>query len=713
MLYKRLLSILSTAVFAINAVPALPAAASDNTPSAVLSGQAETEKQLFAPGFDWERYGSATISVGQPQPNTADGYRGVCGTLSEPEIDFYLIWDWDGTRPKPAEKPVGTMSAEQCEYEIYRCEAGKSLLHPENKHVEYWSIPVENTVRKGMNINFWLSYHLEGWTNCGLPVGRLDTLAHFVAEKQEKGGYSVSIPADSAISGSFESGTPEQQPFRLKTGAMYDDFNWELYQTPEDGTAWVARNAANGITATWENIPAGGRTLFDCCKRMDADISRRYKFIHYDYTATADFTGNASVGVVALLADDLTASGRQSEVQIIDAWGETRPETDTKCGEITIEGIGYDVYETNISMVLGGSFEKVNRKQFRVIRKTNQKPKNPEDTYSASHNITDILSDLLQYHLDSYTLRYVSLFAEVENGSGTVNFTKNTPVQNEAETVAPAAEPADGYYWLPAHYGTELASEFAYQDNGRYTASWTNAYDVGCECGQTDFDMRGSSTLCYRYTADVNATGSVAVGVRCIFSNPSVSVFITDGMKGGMPRYFRKTGTEKIGSTMYDIWIYSAPASAGQTAGGPYWFVSQKNQLDAANGTVSQTVNLTDVMAVLKKCDPDLSLDHPERAGASFCAYDHSTGSVAFKENGFTDTASGTEPEKQQNIQNGDINCDGVIDVSDAVLLARFVAEDSTVVINEQGKAKADADRNGKVEADDVIHILRIIAKLI
>ncbi|MBP0987408.1 MAG: hypothetical protein J6S92_03935, partial [Oscillospiraceae bacterium] len=92
------------------------------------------KKQLFAPGFDWERYGSATISVGQPQPNTADGYRGVCGTLSEPEIDFYLIWDWDGTRPKPAEKPVGTMSAEQCEYEIYRCEAGKSLLHPENKH---------------------------------------------------------------------------------------------------------------------------------------------------------------------------------------------------------------------------------------------------------------------------------------------------------------------------------------------------------------------------------------------------------------------------------------------------------------------------------------------------------------------------------------------------------------------------------------------------
>ena len=64
-------------------------------------------------------------------------------------------------------------------------------------------------------------------------------------------------------------------------------------------------------------------------------------------------------------------------------------------------------------------------------------------------------------------------------------------------------------------------------------------------------------------------------------------------------------------------------------------------------------------------------------------------------------------------IKSGDVNFDNTIDVSDAVLLARFVAEDSFAVIQENGKRNADANGNGNIEPDDVIYILRIIAKLI
>ena len=60
----------------------------------------------------------------------------------------------------------------------------------------------------------------------------------------------------------------------------------------------------------------------------------------------------------------------------------------------------------------------------------------------------------------------------------------------------------------------------------------------------------------------------------------------------------------------------------------------------------------------------------------------------------------------------GDVNCDKVVDVSDAVLLARFVAEDAEANVTETGKLNADADLDRNLTGDDVVTMLRIIAKL-
>ncbi len=60
----------------------------------------------------------------------------------------------------------------------------------------------------------------------------------------------------------------------------------------------------------------------------------------------------------------------------------------------------------------------------------------------------------------------------------------------------------------------------------------------------------------------------------------------------------------------------------------------------------------------------------------------------------------------------GNVNLDITADVSDAVLLARFCAEDNAAVITEHGKKNADVDGNGKIETDDMTALLRSIAKL-
>lgn len=59
-----------------------------------------------------------------------------------------------------------------------------------------------------------------------------------------------------------------------------------------------------------------------------------------------------------------------------------------------------------------------------------------------------------------------------------------------------------------------------------------------------------------------------------------------------------------------------------------------------------------------------------------------------------------------------DINADGSVDVSDAVILARFLAEDKTVKLVDGALSRIDTNNDGKNSGEDVVVILRHIARL-
>lgn len=61
----------------------------------------------------------------------------------------------------------------------------------------------------------------------------------------------------------------------------------------------------------------------------------------------------------------------------------------------------------------------------------------------------------------------------------------------------------------------------------------------------------------------------------------------------------------------------------------------------------------------------------------------------------------------------GDATCDNSVDVCDAVLIARFLAEDIEATITDQGRLNADYNADGDITPDDVILILKKIARLI
>ncbi len=61
----------------------------------------------------------------------------------------------------------------------------------------------------------------------------------------------------------------------------------------------------------------------------------------------------------------------------------------------------------------------------------------------------------------------------------------------------------------------------------------------------------------------------------------------------------------------------------------------------------------------------------------------------------------------------GDVNCDGVVKIDDVVLLSRYLGEDTTITIQQQGLLNADCNTDTKTSPDDSILILQYLAKLI
>ena len=63
----------------------------------------------------------------------------------------------------------------------------------------------------------------------------------------------------------------------------------------------------------------------------------------------------------------------------------------------------------------------------------------------------------------------------------------------------------------------------------------------------------------------------------------------------------------------------------------------------------------------------------------------------------------------------GDVDCNGIIEINDIVLLSRYVAQDTSIPNppTEQGLANADCVRDNSIDSGDITAISRYLAHLI
>ena len=75
-----------------------------------------------------------------------------------------------------------------------------------------------------------------------------------------------------------------------------------------------------------------------------------------------------------------------------------------------------------------------------------------------------------------------------------------------------------------------------------------------------------------------------------------------------------------------------------------------------------------------------------------------------------TTTSSSSSNEQPGNTLYGDADCNGVVQIADGVLLARYCAEDKEAVITADGKINADLNCDGKLTTDDIARLLAFLA---
>ncbi|MCQ2417918.1 MAG: glycoside hydrolase family 9 protein [Oscillospiraceae bacterium] len=78
-----------------------------------------------------------------------------------------------------------------------------------------------------------------------------------------------------------------------------------------------------------------------------------------------------------------------------------------------------------------------------------------------------------------------------------------------------------------------------------------------------------------------------------------------------------------------------------------------------------------------------------------------------------TTKVSDSTPSTDPSVLWGDASCDDSVDVSDAVLLARYIAEDAAAKISGQGKMNADVTHDNSLDTNDITKILKYVAKIL
>ena len=270
-------------------------------------------------------------------------------------------------------------------------------------------------------------------------------------------------------------------------------------------------------------------------------------------------------------------------------------------------------------------------------------------------------------------------------------------------------------------------------DTGGFSCKWDKIYNTIAEVGwgmpeqYAGKNYRAFGELKMTYDADFYTDGNGFFGVHGQTQSPAAEYYIVEGWGSWRPpsgQGFR--GTVTVNGAAYDLYrtVREVNSVDHNTEYVTYWCVRQENSVtEGVQNRVTGTVDIYGIFSEWEKAGLNMSGKivscglfaegyggSKGESSGSFTVHSASrTWKSALADQAVTDWFLTDTPSAAA----GDANCDGVVDVSDAVLVMRYAVADREAVISEQGLKNADTDKNGNTDSDDATNILLHIAKKI
>ena len=524
----------------------------------------------------------------------------------------------------------------------------------------------------------------------------------------------------------------------------------------ESGLELQQFETCRGFSASWQNVTPETETLFLAGKLTPlAEDFAALPVLEANTAVQSDLTGqDASFGWRTRFAEAAGNDTRMTDCYLVEGFGKARPALpdDAKLGTLSCNAAAYDIYLlqndrlSESPVQAGEKWQTV--QEYWLIRTSGITPDAESGEYQLSADLYGIFSNLsAQFDMQPGEWCESAFFLDIREGSGTAASTYLdicTPVADgyTHETLSQSGETADGFQWdhlaLPAFKGSVLEPG----ENGQFRCAWNDTPGSFFEVGKHDSQAIACDAehpVRYEYALTLSGLGQACAGVCGSVQYGQMpddagndrylsSFFIIDGWLGerapfpDLPVPALATEWERLGEVMadgavYDVYrkrINPAVFDAEQTPS--FCSIRRENLLTDPDAEFGNSVDLSahlQAYRTLGQFDGALRDTGLFVLACSSEADGKAIGSAEITRNTLMlrDDKAAVQPMKQN--VTGDANCDGSLDVADAVLVARVVTEDTTAEITRQGILNGDADGDSQLTGNDVTMLLKAISRQI
>ena len=240
-----------------------------------------------------------------------------------------------------------------------------------------------------------------------------------------------------------------------------------------------------------------------------------------------------------------------------------------------------------------------------------------------------------------------------------------------------------------------------------------------------------------RYEAVVTIDGNVIYGLHGWTKDEQAEFYVIDGWgEWRPPGGAAQKGVVTSGGVAYDVYegVHTVQSSdSGTKTYRQIWSVRQESKIKTGTkNEIAGKICLADHLKEWKRrglLDNDTAIASCGMFTDAWGITSVLSGSIRFERMDYdviiqpapvttaplqTTTASAaiaTASVPPVSSKTGDANCDGAVDIADAVLILRYAVSDADAEITDQGIRNADADQNGKTDEKDASLIVQFLAK--